>query len=101
MGRYVLSVCCADATGHNWVTLFDEPAQRLLGQSADVLNAWKEEGNDEAVIALYKEKSFQTFNMKMIAKEEIYEGDPKLKYSVQNISPVNFVEDSRELISRI
>ena len=99
--RYILSACCSDATGHTWLTLFDDVAQQILGQPAEVIAAWKEEGNDDAVTQLYKSATFQTFNMKLVAKEEIYEGDSRIKCSLQSVTPINFVEESRNLIAAI
>ena len=98
--RYVFSARCADFTGSQWVTFFDEVGSRLLGQPADVLHALKEE-NSDSITKVLKDAEHKTYSFRMLAKEENYQGEMRVKYQVTNIKETNFVEESRELIQLI
>jgi len=100
--RYIMNVCVADATGHCWATMFDNVAEKFLGQPADVLYSWQQGNNgDDLIKNLFKNKTFQTFNMSMLAKEDVYNAESRIKYSLQGLSPVDYVEESKQLINLI
>ena len=99
--RYVLSCCVADETGHTWVTLFDETAQQLLKMPADNLRQIKDEDDDKA-LKILRDARFQTFNMKFVAREQNdQDGEARVRCTIQSMTPVNYVEESRNLIAQI
>ena len=99
--RYIISLRCADYTGSLWFTAFNDVAEKLLDVDADTIIGWKQQGLDDAVTKTFKKSSFQPFNMRILAKGDVYNDDTKVKYTIQSIAPINPVERSRELIQMI
>lgn len=98
--RYIFSMNVADHTGSNWLSVFDEFGEALLGISAGDLHSMQD--NDaaafEEVFAASVFKSF-TFNIK--AKAETYREEMKTRCNVSSARPINYSQEARSLLATI
>jgi replication factor A1 len=100
--RYVMSVQVADAWGSQWVTLFNDQGTQLMGgKTAGELFKIKSHTGEAAWDAAFKSANFQEFIMTLRCKVESYNDESRLKISVQRMTPIDYVAESRELISAI
>jgi len=99
--RYLLSFLCADATGSQWLSCFNDEAAQVLGMTArearDLKNVDEARYNDMFVNASYKEYTF-----KCKAKNETYNDSSKVKVTAFRVEPTkDFVADSTYLLEQI
>ncbi|KAF2822796.1 replication protein-like protein A 70 kDa DNA-binding subunit [Ophiobolus disseminans] len=102
--RYVLSVNVADHTGTLWLSCFDEAGQAIVGMSANEAMKMKmddEENSTQNFMTLMQEATCKTFNFRVRAKMETYQDQPKPRYQVLNLYPLNFAQEANKLAQLI
>ncbi|KAG2205081.1 hypothetical protein INT47_002175 [Mucor saturninus] len=98
--RYILTASVEDSTSQIYVNGFDEFGQALLKVSANELIALKD--NDAgAAQKVINRALFQTFNFKVRAKTESYNDLTRVKYSCVSVSPIDFLQESKNLVTAI
>lgn len=98
--RYVLSLVAADHTGHHWLGAFDEAGAKLLGRDANEVGQLKEE-NPAEYDAVFQAVTYRSYQMVIRAKEESYQDEQRVKCTLLDLSPVDFVSEGRNLIHQI
>ncbi|KAF1804516.1 hypothetical protein V8B55DRAFT_1499736 [Mucor lusitanicus] len=98
--RYILTASIEDATAQIYINMFDDQAKMLMGMSANELMAIKESDNQAAIAAISK-MLFNRYNFKLRAKQETYNDITRTKFTCVDLTPVNFIKDSHELIASI
>lgn len=98
--RLMLSAQLSDSTGNQWVTLFQEAAEALLGTTSAELGKLMEEAKDE-YSNVFQKQLFKLFDVRARAKMETYNNETRLKVSVVNIKPVDYKIASSRLIADI
>jgi len=96
--RYILSCNASDHTGSQWINSFDDVAKQLLGIDAKTLN---EQRDEPAYDAVFDEAVFKSYKFRIRAKQETYQDDTRLKYVVHRIFPMDYVQDTANLIEEI
>lgn len=99
--RYILSLSVADHTCTTWVTLFDDAAKQLLGHSAEDLHQMKLSGDDAGYEKVFSDALFKEVVLKLRVKQEMVNDEPRIKSSVTNFASVDFVSESKQLLSVI
>ncbi|KAF1979537.1 replication protein-like protein A 70 kDa DNA-binding subunit [Bimuria novae-zelandiae CBS 107.79] len=102
--RYVLSINVADHTGSMWLSCFDDTAQVIMGVSANDLTRLKnedEENNTQNFNMAIQEGTCKTFNFTVRGKMEVYLDQPKPRYQVQRLSPLNYAQEANKLAEMI
>lgn len=79
--RYMVRLCLADCTDYEWASMFD--AESLFGMTAQELNDLKESSHDDFLM-LVNGLQFRERLWTVIAKVEDYQGDSKLKLTLQD-----------------
>ncbi|KAI8070318.1 putative replication factor-A protein 1 [Gongronella butleri] len=98
--RYMLQCRLEDATSHVYANAFDEVSLTLLGVTANEAIALRE--NDEAAFNhLFSNAAHRMYNMKIRAKQEVYNDQARVRYNLFEVSPVDFVKDGRDLVAAI
>ncbi|EGD81004.1 hypothetical protein PTSG_10947 [Salpingoeca rosetta] len=98
--RLMTSMSIADATGQTWVTAFQESAEKLLDSTSQELGHLME--NDEAAFSKkIADAQFRTWRFKCRAKADTYQDDTRVRVSVVDASPVNYVDEAAHLIQQI
>ncbi|KAH7119036.1 replication protein-like protein A 70 kDa DNA-binding subunit [Dendryphion nanum] len=98
--RYVLSANVADHTGTLWLSCFDDAGQKIVGMEADRMMEFQDEDDMKFKHAL-QEATCKTFNFRVRGKMETFQDQPKPRYQVYNIYPLDFVKESRKLAATL
>lgn len=98
--RLMLSAQLSDATGNQWVTMFQEAAEGLLGTNSSELGRMMEESKEE-YSNVFQKQLFKLFDVRARAKMETYNNETRLKVSVVTIKPVDYKVASTKLIADI
>jgi replication factor A1 len=99
--RYILSMSLADHTGTQWVSLFDEQAQQLLGHSAEDLHQMKISGDDAAYERVFADALFKQLCIRLRVKQEMVNDEPRLKCTSFSMGSVDFAAESKQLLLAI
>lgn len=98
--RYVLSVCLNDETDQIWSSCFEETGSTILTVSADELHDAKM--ND---LNLYDHLTSKfprlEYLFKIRAKQDIYNDNIRVRYSVIAVSPLNYVDEATRLLNEL
>lgn len=98
--RYILSMHVMDHTGSFWSTAFNEVAEQVMGISANELMRLKDE--DEAAFKRCFTKAVgQTWNFQLMAKQDSFNDQVRVRYTSRRAAKVDFVADSAHLITQI
>jgi len=98
--RLMLSVNIGDFSSTQWVTLFQDTAEELLGKSAQVVGKLQEE-DDNQYNEIFKKVTLMPFQFRIRAKMETYNDENRLKLSVFSVKKPDYKERCRRLISEI
>ena len=106
--RFILSATVVDHSGSQWITLFNEAAEKLLdGVTADQLHACLQDDDfkDEVSRAQW-ESTFATAMFKdavfrLRCKVEDVSGEARQKVSVVGMTPVSYRKESQVLLNAI
>mmetsp|Transcript_32940 Transcript_32940/g.45216 ORF Transcript_32940/g.45216 Transcript_32940/m.45216 type:complete len:313 (+) Transcript_32940:715-1653(+) len=100
--RYILSCNISDHTSSVWVSSFDEVGKKImLDVSAEQLHEWKEGQIDGPYDTAFDDASFRSYKFRIRAKQDTYQGEPRMKYAVSSIFPIDFVEDTASILKEI
>lgn len=99
-GRYIVPFGVSDHTGQIWVQAFNEIGEQIFGRPANDLHAMQayneREYKDLLSSVLFKEATF-----KCRAKQESYQSETKIRYSVMSMIELDYAEACRELFDMI
>lgn len=98
--RLLLQANVADFTDNQWVTVFQDQAETLLGVTAQELGSMRE-NNPEGYQNVFTAAAFQSYNFKFRVKMETYNDESRLKCTVVACTPLDPKEYNRRLISEI
>ncbi|GHJ87289.1 hypothetical protein NliqN6_3691 [Naganishia liquefaciens] len=98
--RYILNLSVMDHTGHVWITAFNEAAESLLGKTADELVEMKE-ADEGAFNNIIHTATGKTFTFSCSAKQDSYNDQMRIRYSVRRASPIDYKLEARALIKLI
>jgi len=94
--RYIISMAVSDFTGRAWLQGFHDVGLAVFNMSADELMDIKD--NDHArYTAVLSESRYSTFNFACRAKLETYQGQPKVRYGISKILPLNYRDEASYL----
>jgi len=98
--RYILSVRIADTTLAQWATAFNDIGTQLLGEEANKIKALRDRTDPELEF-IFDKASFRRYNFKIKAQEEIYQDEPKIKFTIQSFEPIDYAQESSNLLQKI
>ncbi|WRT67698.1 uncharacterized protein IL334_004670 [Kwoniella shivajii] len=93
--RYILSMNVMDHTGSFWITAFNEQAEQIMEISANDLMKLKEEGSD--INAPFQKATGKTYAFQMMAKQDSFNDQPKVRYQCRRVSAPDYVSESAHL----
>jgi replication factor A1 len=98
--RYICSMKVSDFSDSKWLTAFDEAGQVVLGRSAVEMRSLRAED-----VNMYEniidDCFFRPIVIKVQAKQDEWNGETRIKYVMQRVQAVDFVSESRALLSEI
>jgi len=98
--RYILTLSVVDHTGQLWVTLFDDQAQQLLGQSAGELIDLKENDmseNNHAFQQVFNRIQMKEFSFRVKASPDSYKGQTRIRYNAVSLAKLDFALEADAL----
>ncbi|KAJ3227107.1 Replication factor A protein 1 [Clydaea vesicula] len=98
--RYTLNVSVMDHTGNCWVSIFNELGCQLVGKTANEMVQLKDH-NEAEYQAILSKLIFQSFTMKLRAKQENWQDEVKVKLTMAGVSPINYEAENKRLLSLI
>lgn len=98
--RLMLQAQLSDMTGNQWVTMFQEAAESLLGTTSSDLGRLLEEAKED-YSDVFQRQMFKLFEFRARAKMETYNNETRLKVSIVNIKPIDYKVASSKLIADI
>ncbi|XP_060861000.1 replication protein A 70 kDa DNA-binding subunit-like [Metopolophium dirhodum] len=98
--RLMLSAQLSDSTGNQWVTMFQETAESLLGTTSAELGRLLEESKEE-YSDVFQSQMFKLFDIRARAKMETYNNETRLKVTLFSIKPIDYKVASTKLIATI
>ncbi|KAF1330063.1 Replication protein a 70 kda dna-binding subunit, partial [Globisporangium splendens] len=99
--RYIMSVVVLDHTGSTWTTCFNDQGKVVLnGKTADEIGELRET-NPALFEAAFKEALFKQYVFRLRVKAENVQEELRVKAGVVNLEPINFVNESKDLLQAI
>jgi len=99
--RWIFVATCNDTTGSRLISFFDNEGTVLLGgKTADELATLREQ-NAVAFDQHFLASSFKAYTLKARVKNDYYNDEAKLRISATQLTPIDFVSESRSLLQEI
>eukprot|EP01105_Mastigella_eilhardi_P000284 TRINITY_DN1038_c0_g3_i1.p1 TRINITY_DN1038_c0_g3~~TRINITY_DN1038_c0_g3_i1.p1 ORF type:complete len:685 (+),score=222.62 TRINITY_DN1038_c0_g3_i1:234-2057(+) len=98
--RYIMNITASDHTGSMYLSCFNESGRQLLNMDCRKLLEIK--GQSESQFdAVFTERSFRKYTFKVRGQAEEYNQETRIKFSVLNATPLDWVAESRKLLQQI
>lgn len=99
--RYILSVVMLDHTGSTFTTCFNDQGKVVMGgRTADEIGELRDT-NMALYESIFKEALFKQYVCRLRVKAENVQEELRVKASVVNLEPVNFVQEAKDLLQAI
>eukprot|EP01091_Cochliopodium_minus_P009173 TRINITY_DN2198_c2_g1_i1.p1 TRINITY_DN2198_c2_g1~~TRINITY_DN2198_c2_g1_i1.p1 ORF type:complete len:579 (-),score=184.44 TRINITY_DN2198_c2_g1_i1:454-2190(-) len=98
--RYILKGIATDSTGSQRVDFFNDKATIILDKTANELHQLQS-SNDPEFEKVFKEAEFKQYYMRFKASEREYQNAPRFQVQVAALYPLDFIKNSKALISKI
>ncbi|PRP80659.1 replication protein A 70 kDa DNA-binding subunit [Planoprotostelium fungivorum] len=96
--RYILQFAACDSTGHTWLGGFDDVGRTIFGCDGD---QWVQiEGGDEAKMKM-ADATCKPFRVLVRARKETYNEQSRVRYRIEKIEPVDFVQETRNMLQQL
>lgn len=99
--RYVLNLKAIDSSGEAYLSLFNKEAEEVLGVKANDMATYKSAGNVAAYNAALKASQWNEWVMTVSSKSREYNGDMRMRHTVVNVRPINYLVDGQRLLDLI
>jgi replication factor A1 len=103
--RWIFSGVVMDATSSTWVSFFNEQAETLLGEATaeETFQSTNMNGGFEPdpYNSVFVRAQYSEWIFKCKVKSEFHNDESKIKTSVASLHPVNYLQESRELLAAI
>ncbi|KAG5366436.1 Replication factor A protein 1 [Yarrowia sp. B02] len=96
--RYILSINVGDATGSMWLTAFNEPAEVIMGMTADQLTEIQTSQSDDDLERAVHKVTGKQYTLRCRSKQEFYNEESKARHQVVSAQAVDYPKDIDELI---
>lgn len=99
--RYVISCLVADHTGTNWVSMFNDQGEKLLGFTAKQLHQLKHIGNESEFEKVFKDAQFRSFVVKASVKQDYVNEEVRQKCTIRDLHTIDYVSECEQMIAAI
>lgn len=98
--RYLVSVHAADFSGQLWANIFNDVGTGLFGHSPKELKELGENSSSQ-LQNIVKSLYFREYGIKIKGRQDFYNNEPRMKYSILNLAPVDFLEESKKMVEML
>jgi replication factor A1 len=104
--RYIMSAQLSDASGANYVTLFDAEATAVVGKDANTLHAMVAAsaaagGTNAELESIMREATFKEYLFSVKVKMETVRDEQRVKGTVVKVRPLDYAREARVLLEGI
>lgn len=104
--RYIMSAQLADASGANYVTLFDAEATAVVGKDANTLHkivsdAAAAGATNAELESILREATFKEYLFSVKVKMETVRDEQRVKGTVMKVRPLDYARETRVLLEGI
>lgn len=98
--RIILSVALSDCTGEQWVTLFQDTGEKLLGMTADQLGDLQD-NNPQQLLKTLASVEFKQYSFRVGSRMEHYMDETRVKSVGYSFNAIDPIKHSKDLIQKI
>ncbi|XP_078035278.1 replication protein A 70 [Augochlora pura] len=98
--RLLANLSLSDWSGNEWVTAFNDEAEKILGSSSQELGELHDNDND-AFLERFSDTTFKSFVFKLRVKLETFSDDERLKITCMNVGPIDHSLYGHHLLTKI
>ncbi len=98
--RYIATISAIDYSGVGWMSMFNEIGIKILGCTANELQAAKE-SNDPMFDKVINNTMFKTGVFTIKVKEESFQDGVRQRSTIIAFKPIDYIEESTQLIKAI
>ncbi|ERL93693.1 hypothetical protein D910_10980 [Dendroctonus ponderosae] len=98
--RLLCNMNVGDHSGNQWISMFNDECEKVLGLSSQAAGELMEANND-AFTDVIEQAQFQEFILKCRVKMETYNDEHRLKTVAVRVEPVNYEQYNAHLIQSI
>jgi len=98
--RWLLNFKFADYTQAEWCTSFDDVGNQMMQMSAKDMEKMFGDNFEEAE-KYFQSRQFSEWTANILIKEDSWNDQPRMRYSVNNIKELNYVEDSKRMLEEL
>lgn len=95
--RYLMTVNIGDFSGNLWANLFNEVGSFLFSMNAEELKE-SGENNPDHIQKLIRKLQNEDFGIKIRGKQDFYNNEPRMKYTIMECSTIDYVKESRRIL---
>mmetsp|Transcript_2701 Transcript_2701/g.4146 ORF Transcript_2701/g.4146 Transcript_2701/m.4146 type:complete len:416 (+) Transcript_2701:184-1431(+) len=99
--RYILSMMVADEDGHQWVTAFNTEAEAILGKTAEQLNEYVMNGDEESFNKTLQEPNLKEFIFGCRAKIDMNNEEQQIRVNLTKATPMDPLQEAKTLLEKI
>jgi replication factor A1 len=99
--RYVISCLVSDHTGTNWVSMFNDQGEKMLGYTAKQLHDMKKAGEESSFDKVFKDALFRSFIVKAMVKKDVINEEERQKCTIKDLHSIDYVSECDQMIAAI
>jgi replication factor A1 len=99
--RYILSLLITDAGGGQWVTVFNDEAESLLGKTAKELQGFLDMGNEDEFNKVFKDANFKSYIFSCRAKADNHNDELRCRVTVSKAKPIDSIVECKYVMEEI
>jgi len=99
--RYILRARIADHTACEWINMYNDIAEVIMGKTASDLEALYDNKEEDKFNQCFKSAVNVTWNLRCRAKQQEYQGEQSRRVDALSAKPVDFVQDGNEMYNKI
>lgn len=98
---FMVTAEITDATGSQWITLFREEAEALIGTTPSIFGEYKSNQNDDMLDSILRQATNRERLFRLRIKLEQYNDERKPRYICMSISEIDWIFYGKHLLTEI
>merc|ERR1719219_1072985 len=98
--RWLLRFKFADITQAEWCSAFDDVGNEIMQMTAKEMETTFKENFDEAE-KFFRSRQFTEWTASILIKEDTWNDEVRMRYSVNKVEEIDYVKDSRRLLDEL
>jgi len=99
--RFIMRAQIADHTGSEWVNMYNDQSEIIMGTTAKALESLWENKQEAEFNKFFKDASHKTWNFRCRARQQEYNGEQSRRVDAVGVVPIDHVADTVELNQKL